>query len=150
MPEVDFRELRQLWHDNPPVVVVMFGVVFFAAWYRWSNFAGVSPLLDLAALLLASGLLWEAVWLWRKHARSVPASTRPPRRVLHWVINASIVLWFVLLGVAFAVLYAPGKSFDLTDGLLFVGIFAAYPIGIACMVFIASRRIGRHQTDLGE
>lgn len=63
MPEVNLRELRQMWHDNPPSVVILFGIVAFLVGYAWGFWQYGIAILALGLILMLAGGAYEIIWL---------------------------------------------------------------------------------------
>ncbi len=66
MPNVDLRLLRQMWRDNPPSVLILFGVVFIIVGYAWMWWLGGVVFLVLGIALLFGGGGYEIAWLRRR------------------------------------------------------------------------------------
>ncbi len=131
------RALRQIAHDNPPSIAVLFGLVFLLVWYRVSDASGSWLVLYPSVTLFGAGLLWEAVWLFRR--RSADRTPWAVPKGLRLGIDASLGAWFVLLAATFAVLFAPGQTPTLYGGLALVGLLGVYPVGLAGAMYLVSR-----------
>ncbi len=71
MTVINLRLMRELWHQNPPSLVVLFGIVVFVVGYawRWALGGTVLPALGIALLLAGGG--YEIVWLHRRRKRAL-------------------------------------------------------------------------------
>ncbi len=66
MPVIDLRLIRLIWHQNPPSLILLFGIVFLGVGYAWSRLPGGIVVLGVGIGLLAGGAGYEIVWLHRR------------------------------------------------------------------------------------
>ncbi len=56
--------MREIWHQNPPALVILFGIVFFIAGYAFAMvWADGVYILGFGVALLLGGGAYEVVWL---------------------------------------------------------------------------------------
>ncbi len=63
MPVANLRVLRQMWHDNPPSVVILFGIVAFVVGYAWGFWQYGVVILAFGVILIFAGGTYEILWL---------------------------------------------------------------------------------------
>ncbi len=66
VPVLNLRLMREIWHQNPPSLVILFAVVCLAVGYAWSRLPGGIVVLAFGIGLLFGGAGYEIVWLYRR------------------------------------------------------------------------------------
>lgn len=141
----NLRVLRELWHQNPPAVILFFWILCAAVGYGYSVFPSAIAIPYVAAGLLGAGVVWEASWVSR-HGRP---SLGPPGmgRTFRAVMLLSVCAWLVLLAFAFVTVVTPGTAPTLAGGFLFVPVFAAAPVVLAATMWALATRLHRGETE---